>query len=127
MYTMLSDGHDIFGKNPIGGHGLVTTTPVIKNSYKTGTKWDNKQVKTRATKENVEKALKKTEEMTGVPRKKGERPEAYTKRALRTSKPAVTTADRRRALAAKRKLQGTAAVGTGMLGYGTARAMSDDE
>lgn len=127
MYTMLSDGHDIFGKNPIGGHGLVTTTPIIKNSYKTGTKWDNKQLKTRATKENVEKALKKTEDMTGVPRKKGERPEAYTKRALRTSKPAVTAADRRRALAAKRKLQGTAAVGTGMLAYGTAEAMSDEE
>jgi hypothetical protein len=127
MYTMLSDGHDMFGQNPIGGHGLITTTPIIKNSYKTGTKWDNKQVKTRATEENVEKALDKTEEMTGVPRKKGERPEAYTKRALRTSKPAVTQADRRRALAAKRKLQGTAAVGTGMLGYGTARAMSDEE
>jgi hypothetical protein len=127
MYSMLSDGHDMFGQNPIGGHGLITTSPIIKNSYKTGTKWDSGQIATRATEENVEKALKKTEEMTGVPRKKGERPEAYTKRALRTSKPAVTQADRRRALAAKRKLQGTTAVGTGMLAYGTAEAMSDDE
>lgn len=127
MYSMLSDGHDMFGQNPIGGHGLITTSPIIKNSYKTKTKWDSEQIKTRATEENVERALKKTEEMTGVSRKKGERPEAYTKRALRTSKPAVTQADRRRALAAKRKLQGTAVVGTGMLGYGTAEAMSDDE
>lgn len=127
MYSMLSDGHDIFGLNPVGGKNLITVSPIIENSYKTGSKWDSKQIKKRASKRNVNRAIKEVEEATGIKKKKSETPEAFTKRALRVSKPAVTEADRIRALAAKRKLQGTGAVGGGMLTAGAVSALSDDE
>jgi len=123
MYTMLSDGHDIFGVNPVGGHNLITTTPIIESSYKTGSKYNNKQIKTKATKRNTNRALKETEQGTGVKKLKSETPEAYTKRAFRYSKPAVTEADRTRAKLAKRKLQGTAVSG-GLL---TGAYLADDE
>lgn len=127
MYTMLSDGHDIFGLNPVGGKNLITVSPIIENSYKTGSKWNSKQIKKRASKRNVNRAIKEVEEATGVKKKKSETPEAFTKRAFRTSKPAVTEADRARALAAKRKLQGTGAVGGGLLTAGAVSAVSDEE
>ena len=127
MYSMLSDGHDIFGINPVGGKNLITVTPIIENSYKTGSKWNSKQIKKRASKRNVNRAIKEVEEATGIKKKKSETPEAFTKRALRVSKPAVTEADKARALAAKRKLQGTGAVGGGLLTAGAVSAVSDEE
>jgi hypothetical protein len=123
MYTMLSDGHDIFGVNPVGGHNLITATPIIESSYKTGSKYNNKQIKTKATKRNTNRALKETEQGTGVKKLKSETPEAYTKRAFRSSKPPVTEADRTRARLAKRKLQGTVVSG-GLL---TGAYLADDE
>lgn len=123
MYTMLSDGHDIFGVNPVGGHNLITTTPIIESSYKTGSKYNNKQIKTKATKRNTNRALKETEQSTGVKKLKSETPEAYTKRAFRSSKPAVTEADIRRARNAKLKLATTLG-GGGLL---TGAVLSNDD
>ena len=111
MYTMLSDGHDIFGINPVGGHSLITASPIIESSYKTGSKYNNKQIKTAASKRKVNRAIKETEEVTGIKKRKSETNEEYTKRAFRSSKPAVTEADKARAKSAKRKIQGTVATG----------------
>tara|TARA_R110002153_G_scaffold269878_1_gene435830 strand:- start:1 stop:1728 length:1728 start_codon:yes stop_codon:yes gene_type:complete len=114
MYTMLSDGHDMFGLNPVGGTGLITVSPIIESSYRTGSKYNNKQIKTSATKRKTNKAIKNTEQQTGIKKEKNETNENYTKRAFRLSKPPVTEADKARATAAKRKLQGTAG-GAGLL------------
>ena len=114
MYTMLSDGHDMFGINPVGGHGLITVSPIIESSYRTGAKYNNKQIKTASTKRNINKAIKDTEIQTGIKKEKSETAEAFTKRAFRLSKPAVTEADKARALDARRKLQGTLG-GAGLL------------
>jgi len=127
MYTMLSDGHDIFGKDPVGGHGLITVSPLIESSIKTGAKYNNKQIKTNMTKRKINKALKETEKVTGVKQLPKETNEAYTKRAMRLSKPQVTEADVARANLAKRKLQGTAG-GVGLLTTaGVVSALEDEE
>jgi len=111
MYTMLSDGHDMFGLNPVGGHGLITASPLIESSYKTGAKYNNKQIKKKATPRKVQQALKETERTTGVKKQAKETPEAYTKRALLESRPEVTPADIAKARAAKQKLAAVVATG----------------
>ncbi len=123
MYTMLSDGHDILGKDPVGGHGLITASPLIESSIKTGAKYSNKQIKTNKTKRNINKAIKETEAVTGIKKNAKETNEAYTKRAFRNSKPPVTQADRDRAASARNKLAGTGLLTGGAVGY----AASDDE
>ena len=126
MYTMLSDGHDMFGLNPVGGHGLITVSPIIESSYRTGSKYNNKQIKTSATKRKTNKAIKNTEEQTGIKKEKNETNEAYTKRAFRLSRPAVTEADKARALDARRKLQGTVG-GAGLLTTAVVASSVDDK
>jgi len=127
MYTMLSDGHDILGKDPVGGHGLITASPLIESSIKTGAKYNNKQIKTNKTKRNIKKALKETEEVTGIKKTSKETNEAYTKRAFKASRPPVTEADVARATSAKRKLQGTVAGGGLLTGAGVVSARDDEE
>lgn len=127
MYTMLSDGHDILGKDPVGGHGLITASPLIESSIKTGAKYNNKQIKTNKTKRNIKKAIKETEEVTGIKKTSKETNEAYTKRAFKASRPPVTEADVARATAAKRKLQGTVAGGGLLTGAGVVSAVDDEE
>ena len=127
MYSMLSDGHDIFGKDPIGGHGLITVTPLIESSIKTGAKYNNKQIKTNMTKRKINRSLKETEKVTGVKQLPKETNENYTKRAFRLSKPAVTEADKARALDARRKLQGTVG-GAGLLATaGVVSSLEEEE
>ena len=121
MYTMLSDGHDVLGKDPVGGHGLITASPLIESSIKTGAKYSNKQIKTNKTKRNINKAIKETEAVTGIKKTSKETNEAYTKRAFRNSKPPVTQADRDRASSARNKLVGMGLLATG----GTALALDD--
>lgn len=123
MYTMLSDGHDILGKDPVGGHGLITASPLIESSIKTGAKYNNKQIKTNKTPRKINRAIKETEAVTGIKKTANETNEAYTKRAFRNSKPAVTQADRDRAASARNKLVGTGLLTTGAVTY----AASDDE
>ena len=127
MYTMLSDGHDILGKDPVGGHGLITASPLIESSIKTGAKYNNKQIKTNKTKRNIKKAIKETEEVTGIKKTSKETNEAYTKRAFKAARPPVTEADVARATAAKRKLQGTLAGGGLLTGAGITSAIDNDE
>lgn len=127
MYTMLSDGHDMFGLNPVGGKGLITVSPIIESSYKTGAKYNNKQIKTAATKRKTNQAIKNTEEQTGIKKEKTETNEAYTKRAMKFSKPQVTEADVARANSAKRKLQGTAGAAGLLTTAGVVSALEDEE
>ena len=123
MYTMISDGHDIMGINPVGGKGLITAEPIIVSSIKPKGGYKKSQIKSRATQANVKEALADTEKLTGIKPNKGESDLNYTLRALSTYKPAVTTADRARARNAKLKLGGT--LGTG--GLLTGAVLRDDE
>jgi len=125
MYTMLSDGHDMFGLNPVGGHGLITASPLIESSYKTGAKYNNKQIKKKATPRKVQQAIKETERTTGVKKQAKETPEAYTKRALLEATPEVTKADIARAKAAKQKL--IAASGATGAGAASGVVLATDE
>lgn len=130
VYSMLSDGHDIFGKTPVGGNHLITASPLVESSYKTGTKYDAKQVVSRKTKTNVDAAVKRVEDATGVKRKRGEGADRHALRAMREGKVTPTAADEARAASARGKIKGAkmaggAGVGAGML---TAYdAFSDDE
>jgi len=123
MYTMISDGHDIMGVNPVGGKGLITAEPIIVSSIKPKGGYKKSQIKSRATQANVNEALSDTEKLTGIKPDKGESNLNYTLRALSTYKPAVTAADRTRARNAKLKLGGTIGAG-GLL---TGAALRDDE
>jgi len=130
VYSMLSDGHDIFGKTPVGGNHLITASPLVESSYKTGTKYDAKQVVSRKTKTNVDAAVKKVEDATGVKRKRGEGADRHALRAMREGKVTPTAADEARAASARGKIKGAkitggAGVGAGMLT--TYNAFSDDE
>ena len=125
MYTMLSDGHDMFGLNPVGGHGLITASPLIESSYKTGAKYNNKQIKKKATPRKVQQAIKETERTTGVKKQAKETPEAYTKRALLETTPEVTKADIARARAAQKKLM--AAGGATGAGVASGVVLATDE
>ena len=73
------------------------------------------------------KAIKETEEITGIKKTSKETNEAYTKGAFKASRPPVTEADVARATAAKRKLQGTVAGGGLLTGAGVVSAVDDDE
>lgn len=130
VYSMLSDGHDIFGKTPVGGNHLITASPLVQSSYKTGTRYDAKQVASRKTKTNVDAAVKRVEEATGVKRKRGEGADRHALRAMREGKVTPTAADEARAASARGKIKGAkmaggAGVGAGMLT--TYNAFSDDE
>jgi hypothetical protein len=123
MYTMISDGHDIMGVNPVGGKGLITAEPIIVSSIKPKGGYKKSDIKSRATQANVNEALSDTEKLTGIKPLKDESDLNYTLRALSTYKPAVTAADRARARNAKLKLGGT--LGTG--GLLTGAVLRDDE
>jgi hypothetical protein len=63
-YTMISDGHDIFGEAPLGGHHLITAQPITKRGWgETGFKT---QHKTTATKEKIQASVADTAERLGV-------------------------------------------------------------
>ena len=78
VWTMGSDGHDLFGVNPAGANDLVNLVPI--HSFKVGTK------KKYDKAGGVEVNLSRIEELTGMPRKKGESATAYQKRVMRDYK-----------------------------------------
>lgn len=78
VWTMGSDGHDMFGVNPPGGNGLINIVPI--HSFDVGTK------KAYPKAGGVEVNLSRIEELTGMPRNKGESATAYQKRVLRDYK-----------------------------------------
>ena len=78
VWTMGSDGHDLFGVNPAGANDLVNLVPI--HSFKVGTKKKYDKVG------GVEVNLSRIEELTGMRRKKGESATAYQKRVMRDYK-----------------------------------------
>ena len=78
VWTMGSDGHDMFGVNPPGGNGLINVVPI--HSFDVGTK------KSYPKAGGVEVNLSRIEELTGMPRNKGESATAYQKRVMRDYK-----------------------------------------
>lgn len=79
VYTMISDGHDMFGMDPPGGNSLLNTTPIY--SFKVGTKNPEKKDLNRPT-ENVTRI----EEITGMKKQKGESNVQYQSRVMRDYK-----------------------------------------
>ena len=79
VYTMISDGHDMFGMNPYEGNSLLNTTPIY--SFELGSK-------TTATKDMPEVNVNTTriEELTGMPRLRGESDVQYQARVMRDYK-----------------------------------------
>lgn len=126
MYTMLSDGHDIFGQTPVGGTHLITAFPLIESSYKTGSKYNNKQITTRKTKANIKASIAEVEATTGIPKKNSETPENYTKRAFKESQIQPTAEDISAARQSTAKLAAAGTVGAGA-GVGTGLMMANDE
>lgn len=79
-YTMISDGHDMFGMNPAGGNAHLTATPI--RSFDIG----KKQEKGESGGKKGPTDLSKIEELTGISRNKGESDTAYQARVLRDYK-----------------------------------------
>jgi hypothetical protein len=75
VWTMGSDGHDLFGVNPAGANDLVNLVPI--HSFDVGVK------KSYPKSGGVEVNLSRIEELTGMPRKVGESATAYQKRVLK--------------------------------------------
>jgi len=78
VWTMGSDGHDMFGVNPPGGNELINIVPI--HSFDVGTR------KSYPKSGGVEVNLSRIEELTGMPRNKGESATAYQKRVMRDYK-----------------------------------------
>ena len=75
VYTMISDGHDMFGMNPVGGNSLINTTPIYSFEIGQKSKFESGQ--------KVDVSTSKIEELTGMPREKGESATAYQARVMR--------------------------------------------
>ena len=78
VWTMGSDGHDLFGVNPAGANDLVNLVPI--HSFDVGTK------KSYGKSGSVNVNLSKIEELTGIARESRESATAYQKRVLRDYK-----------------------------------------
>ena len=85
MYTTISDGHDMFGLDPAGGHGLVTVVPTQVTNIGRKT-FESKRAKSRSkedSKRELEEAASRLEQRSGIPRNKGENPVAYNRRVIK--------------------------------------------
>lgn len=120
-YSMVSDGHDIFGMAPVGGHHLITAQPIVRQKW-SDRGYDPKEHKTMMTRENVSKAVEETQARTGVkaPKKTLEASNAnYVESARRYTKQTLkeaiepTTAQKRAAQASTTKLVGGGGVALG--------------
>ena len=123
---MISDGHDLFSVNPIGGErpALVAAVPMQKSNFKkpegqkhTQTRNVDRGMSDPKTKARLEEGVKRLEKLSGIPREKGETPINYNFRVLREFNPKVTASD-----------AATAARRSAMLGaVGTTAAVGGDE
>ncbi len=99
LFVTLSDGHDMFGVNPIGGKGMLSLTPTMNMNIKTQT-WDNlpisrgvsKGVKDKVTKLTPKEAtlVNNIEQLTGIKKRRKESVGMHHARALKRFKAKAT-------------------------------------
>ena len=135
-YSMLSDGHDIYGYNPIGGHQLVTAQPIVMQPW--SQRGYVRQHQSNTTQENISGAVQETERRIGRPAPAGVRT-ATNKNSLAAAKnwtkammnqPVAPSPENIRAAnQSTTKLQVAKGVGTavGVGGLGTGLMMSNSE
>ncbi len=121
VFVMVSDRHDMFGRDPVGGSSLVTAVPMQRSNYKTQGKKFNSGDNLKATmgdiKEEVDLAAEKLEKESGIKRKEKETAVDYNLRVIREYREPVSARD-----------VGTAARRAGMLtAVGTTAALSGQE
>ena len=89
VYTLISDRHDMFGLDAVGGQGLVTIGTMEKVRLGGGYDPEVNALKKSERQARVQKreqdSVAKTEEMTGIKRRKNESATDYSKRVLRDS------------------------------------------
>ena len=134
-YSMLSDGHDIYGWNPVGGHGLVTAQPIVMQP------WSRlgyvPQHNTNTTREQVSETVQRVEAATGqkaptsVSNATGAdylyKAKNWTKgqmlKAVNPSDETIKAASRTQNKVTGAKAAGSVALGAGLLtGYNAAQA-----
>ncbi len=121
VFVMISDRHDMFGMDPVGGSSLVTAVPMQRSNFKGGaTKFktgDNLKSTMTEIEPEVNAAAERLEKLSGIKRQEGETPVSYNLRVIKEYREPV-----------KAKDVGTAARRAGMLGaVGTTAALSDEE
>lgn len=83
IYTTISDQHDMFGINPLGGKGLVAVTPTQKSNFKTDVKFDvEDNLNKKETLAKMEEAADFIEQKYKVPREKNENAVTYHMRVI---------------------------------------------
>ncbi len=83
IYTTISDQHDMFGINPLGGKGLVAVTPTQKSNFKTDVKFNVKDnLNKKETLAKMEEAADFIEQKYKVPREKNENAVTYHMRVI---------------------------------------------
>lgn len=92
VYTMISDGHDLFGMDPVGGSSLINVAPM--ESFKIGTKGKASAPRTP----KVEPSVAKIEEITGIPKRPKESNQQYQQRVMVEYKGDPNRADYQEAL-----------------------------
>ena len=89
-YSMIYDGHDLFGTNPVGGSSLWNVTPIQVRSF--GGKADFGSA-TPQMRDRAARAMQETAEFTGIQPMKGEKDMAYSQRVLSEYQAPVTAKD----------------------------------
>ena len=113
-FVMISDKHDMFGRDPFGGTSLLTVSPVVKSNFKaeTGKRFEiNKEQKKKRESEKrkqLKEAAENLEKKSGIKRKENETPYNYNFRVLDEYKPNVTAQDYAAALRRQGMLTGVA-------------------
>jgi hypothetical protein len=98
VYSVISDQHDMFGMDPVGGSSLMTVSPVQRSNFKASgnerySMEDNLNARTNKgvgtsksegdRRPEVMQAAKRLEKMSGIPMNKGENPISYNTRVLK--------------------------------------------
>jgi hypothetical protein len=99
VYTLISDGHDLFGVNPVGGGDLVAAVPMQKSNFKrktayTPTRNTETGGKDPKLKAKVDASVARLEELSGIKINKGESPVDYHFRVIREYEAKVEPKDK---------------------------------
>jgi hypothetical protein len=98
FYTMLSDGHDIFGLTPPGWSDLTTVLPIQRRGLGDQAMPRGSQAENLVAKQARESAVADLERASGMKMMKGESVKAFEDRVARDFRAAPTMGDRARAL-----------------------------